>query len=204
MQLSNDAIFFRSADGEMFVYGDSRGRPLLLSPDGSKFFELHNAGFGGSSEEHELSFEDPHHNKRGKIHRLKNELELDGKKYHKVDGQTEVEVVLLPTIRQPEYLFVLPDGQYLYVSADKYRYSYQSFKLFVGPRDAMRQIPIARVMRARDGGTTYVETGEGTLFSPTPFNKDAKTTWKDEIELTKVDPKQFNIVENDHAMLQAA
>lgn len=198
---TQDARFFRSDDGETFVYGDDWGRSLLYSPDGSTFYKLHVTGFAGNNKENELSFENPHHNKHGRIKRMKNELDLNGKEYHKIEGPNQIEVVPLPTVRQPEYLFELPDGQYLYVSADKYAYSYESFRLYVGSPDAMRQIPVQNVRRARDGGTTFVTTTEGELFSPTPFDTEAKASWKKDVELKKVNQNLFRIVEDDTAHL---
>jgi len=105
--------------------------------------------------------------------------------------------------REPEYLFVLPDGEYLYVSADKYDYSYDSFRLFVGPQEAMRQIPVKEVMRLRDGGTTYITTHEGTMFSPSSFRMGGQPTWNG-IELTRVDPSQFTIVETGDVVVITA
>ncbi|TSC83220.1 MAG: hypothetical protein G01um101419_130 [Parcubacteria group bacterium Gr01-1014_19] len=197
MQLSKEALFFQSVEGSIILYGNSWGRPLLFSPDGQTFFELNQTGFGGTSEEHDISFEDPHSNKKGRFYRKGDELEMDGKVYKKVDGRSEVEVVPLPTIRQPEYLFGAPDGNYIYVSADKFRYSYESFKLFIGGGEKMREVSIKHVDRYRDGGTTNIETAEGVLYSPTPFRSDAVATWQGDVKLTKLDPTQFHIVETE-------
>ena len=56
-------------------------------------------------------------------------MEIDGKKFVKIEGQTEIDVVPIPELRQPEYFFKLPDGQHIYVSADGNNYEYESFKL---------------------------------------------------------------------------
>ena len=71
----------------------------------------------------------------------------------------------LPMVRQPEYLFYLPNKHFVYVSADKYQYFYESFKLFIGDGVEMREVHIRNVTRYCDGGTIIIETDEGQLFS---------------------------------------
>lgn len=197
MRRITDGIeFFRSNDGAMFAYG-RWGRPLFFSPNGLVFYELRavkeDESFVWNEESHALVFEDSRDCEINVIRRLGDEIMCE-KKYHKVEGYPEIEVVPLPEAREPEYLFVLPDDRYLYVSADKYDRLYGSFRLFVGPREAMRRIPVKDVTRLRDGSTTYIRTHEGTLFSPSPLSVGSWATW-DGIKLTRVDPSQFAIVE---------
>jgi hypothetical protein len=52
----------------------------------------------------------------------------------------------------------------------------------------MTRVPILSVERYRDGGTTYIRTPEGVLFSPTPCDRQTKPTWDgDGIERLKPD-----------------
>ena len=97
--------------------------------------------------------------------------------------------------RKPEYLLLFPDGRFLYVSADSENYSYESFRLFVGYGAELREVPITKVERFRDGGTTYIYTSQGTLYSPRRLSKEAKPTWND-VELERLDATRYNIVEN--------
>lgn len=188
--------FFRSEDGQVFSV-EGFGREVLYSPNGEKFFELYRRGFGGSNEEFDLSFEDPHHERNGRFHRSGDTIELDGTIFRKIDEPRAVDVVPLPEVRKPEYLFRLADGNYLYVSADKYRYSYESFRMWIGSGEEMREVIVKRVGRYRDGGTTQIDTEEGVFFNPIGFAfRDRKSTWKDE-EMTRLDLNDFVIVEND-------
>jgi hypothetical protein len=100
--------------------------------------------------------------------------------------------------RTPEYLFALPDGRFIYVSVETDASDYyESFRLFIGDGKVMRDVPVTSVERFRDGGTTYVETAEGVLFSPSR-HKGGKPAWGDdecEQELIELDPRHFVIVE---------
>lgn len=198
MELSSEAVSFQAEDGAVVVYPDGFGWEVLFSPDGEKFFKLHRTGFGGSSEKHHISYEDPHRNRRGDIYREGNQLTMDGKVFKKVGNRPEVDPIPLPIVRVPEYLFLheTSGDVYIYVSADKYNNSYESFKLFIGNGDNMRELPVRHVERYRDGGTTYIETDEGTLFSPTPFDQDAKATWNQRV-LVGVDPLGYDISETE-------
>ena len=87
-----------------------------------------------------------------------------------------------------------------YVSADKYNYSYESFKLYVGDGKTMRQIPVIRVERYRDGGTTIIETPEQWFGSPSPFNVERDPNlvpeWGD-AKLANLDVNDYDITEAD-------
>jgi hypothetical protein len=130
---------------------------------------------------------------------------LDGVAFKEVPAPPEVSVVPLPPARMPKYLFRLRDGRYIYVSADVHDYSFESFRLFIGDGKVMREIPVGHVRRYLDGGTTFVETAEETLFSPSGassseqiremFDRDGKPTWGNE-ELERLDASQFVISES--------
>ena len=104
----------------------------------------------------------------------------------------------LPDVREIEQALQLPDKTYLIVSASKTDYSYDTLRVFKG-KDLkhLEEIPVTDVQCFRDGGTTYYKTKEGTLFSPTPFERDKATTWtpadsKEPIELKKLDRNKIS------------
>lgn len=98
--------------------------------------------------------------------------------------------------RQPVYLYRLPDDCFLYVSVDSTDEGYTSFRLFLGEPTSMRRVEVRNVERHRDGGTTYVSTDEGELYSPTTFNKRLVATWNGAL-LVKLDASAFHIEESD-------
>ncbi len=171
----------------------------MFSPDGVTFYELASGGFGGTTIEHDLSFADPHQGVSGKLHYNGDVIDYDGERYTQQDVTfDQSSVVPLPATRRTEYLCQAEDGTLFYVSADKYNYSYESFKLFVGDGTTMREILVQYVERYRDGGTTYIRTPEETFFSPSPFNAQRDTSmgpqWGSQ-KLTKLDKESYDIVE---------
>ncbi len=100
--------------------------------------------------------------------------------------------------RKVEYFCKCENGNFIYVSADKHNFSYESFRLFVGKGKKMREVQIKNVNRYRDGGTTFIETSKGTFFSPSPFNVQQSPkiipTWKKK-GLVNLDVKEYDIVE---------
>lgn len=174
---------------------------VAFSPDGETFYALSTGGFGGSVDKHDLSFEDPHQGIKGKLHLEDEQITYDGEVYRKTHRLINPSsVVPLPAARRTEYLCQAEDGTFVYVSADKYNYSYESFKLFVGDGATMREIEVNDVVRYRDGGTTYVQTPEVTFFSPSPFNAQRDSNlvpqWGDK-KLVNLDAKDYDIVEAD-------
>lgn len=198
MELTSEAIRWKNrSSGESFIYGSDWGRPLFYSPDGVIYFELLRTGFGGNANGHSINFEDPHHNRNGELKRKEGTLTWLNKTFKQVECPMNIEVVPLPTVRAPEYLFRLVGGIFIYVSANKYNYSYESFKFFLGKPGQMKEFPVLSVDRYRDGGTTYIKTSAGTLFSPTPFKKPkVKPTWDGE-KIKELQPDQYTIEEND-------
>ena len=192
----NEHRFFQSG-GEFLAYAVSYIEKLYRSTDGLNFYPLQNRGYSGNDLEHDLSFSNPFDgDKEGKFHFNRGVITMsDGKVFREINLRKE-DVRFHPflLLRKPEYLFRTKHGQYIYVSADKLEYSYESFKLFYGVAGAMKQIPVTDVVRYRDGGTTYVKMADGDLYSPTPFNKKEKATWLGQ-EVEKLDPKDFNITE---------
>lgn len=92
--------------------------------------------------------------------------------------------------RTPEYLFLIDDNELLYVDRDPDWH----FRLFVGARGApMRQIEVTDFRRAKDGGSTWITTPEGELFSPAA-RRDVMPKWKDRPIVPK-DPGAYSIHE---------
>lgn len=197
-------VFTDAKTGETFV-GGGFGGDIFHSPDGKIFYQLKMAGFSGSNNKHELTALDPHSGMELKI-----EVKRDGS-IVSYDGRTlsllgtfdtATPVVPLPTVRVYEYLFQSTTGKPLvYVSVDKYTYSYESFKLFVGSVGVtMNQIHVKNVERYRDGGTTYVYTEKGILFSPARQIAGKDATWNGE-KVVRLDPKDYDIAETNEGVV---
>ncbi len=96
-------------------------------------------------------------------------------------------------VRVPEYIFKGDNGTIIYLDAEKYNYSYDSFRMFSGKPGAMKEIKVKSVDRFRDGGTTYIKTEDGsTLYSPTAFNKDESPTWNG-AKIERLGKKEFDL-----------
>ncbi len=197
MKLSKEALFFRAADGSCVLYTNSWGDSIFFSADGKKFFEVEGSGQSGSEDDHEFSFEDPHHNLKGKIRRKDDALKVNGKTYKKVRRPSKVAIVRLPRIRESKHLFLIPDGGYVYVSSDRFHDEYEEYKLFIGRGAKLRNVKIKKdgIDMLRDGGTMWIDTVEGRLHISAPSRREP-ATWKETIELQKLDLSLYEIVES--------
>jgi hypothetical protein len=112
---------------------------------------------------------------------------------------TKIDATKISDERRPEYLFKVSDEKYLYVSASKNNYSYESFKMYTGSPGDMHEVPIDKVTRYRDGGTTFIKTPEGTLYVPSVLRPDPsfgpEPTWNSKV-IAKADVNQFDISES--------
>lgn len=83
------------------------------------------------------------------------------------------------SVRETAYLFkVVGTNEFIYVDQSKYNFSYKTFRMWLGTLNNMQEVKISKVLRASDGGTTYITTEDGrVLFSPTPFEEDKFPTW---------------------------
>jgi hypothetical protein len=206
------ALCFQSVGGEFIAYGTAWANPLYLG-NSAELHQVVTSGFGGTGTDHHVSFEDPHQQRRGEFHRKSDTITLADLAYERVNCPTYVKIVPLPTVRTPEYLFALPDGKYAYVSADKYYYGYDTFRVYVGPLGNMREVKITgEVIRYRDGGTTFIPTADGVLYSPFGaeprwrkqpagnaewFTPEGAVAWKDVIPLQRLDHDEFTFVEEE-------
>lgn len=189
-------LVFVAASGRAFAY--LKDTPLwngdvCYSPDSESFYALACLGFGGSAERHILSFSDPHHGTTGTLDKSGTTITYNDEKYFLREGVelNSSKVIPLPAVRQTEYLCVA-NGSIIYVSGDKYAFSYGSFKLYVGDGKTMRKIPITDVVRFRDGGTTRIYTSEGGFLFPV----SGAPKWG-KMSLTHLDPSDYDIVEED-------
>ncbi len=202
MTLTKQTAQFVAPSGKALVYLSDlpmMDSELLFSPDGVTFYALASSGFSGNAMEHKLSFYDPHRGVSGELHRDGDTIGYNGERYTEQDVTfNQSSVVPLPATRRTEYLCQAKDGTLFYVSAKKYNYSYESFKLFVGDGTTMREIQVQRVERYRDGGTTYIFTSEETFFSPSPLsvqqNPELVPQWGSQ-KLSNLDRGDYVIVE---------
>jgi len=194
-----DLVFFKSGNNYIAYDTDGLGEQLCHSSNGKNFYEVFRTGYSGSLDDHRVSFvtrdgqEGSWHYKDGEIlvDRVRLGVFESRELFKKVSPPAEVIFVALPEIRIPEYLFRLPNERFIYVSANKYHYSYESFRLFTGKGDNMREIEIKSVRRFRDGGTTEIRTEEGLLYFPSPFKK-GNATWDNE-KIKRLDPSEYGI-----------
>lgn len=199
--MGNKKAFAFLSDADLLL----KSGDILFSEDGVKFYAVQTGGMSmsacGDLVEAAMSFTSPRQDVSGRLlyHSKAGVVVYDDEFYVKQDGdEFDIELIPLPTARRPEYLFEKGDGSFIYVSADKYNYEYESFRLFVGDGKTMQEIPVLEVSRYRDGGTTYVRTEEGILFSPTPFNAESPPSWGHDVaeeKLTRLEPRDCDIVE---------
>lgn len=79
----------------------------------------------------------------------------------------EISFVGIPEVRALESVFRKQNGNLLVVSCNKSDYSYDALRVFTGPSmQELREIPVAKVERFRDGGSTFFYTERGILYSP--------------------------------------
>lgn len=211
MIATQEAARFATRSGKMFVYladfpindGD-----VLFSPNsGETFYALAMGGFNGSTLSHSLTFSNPIVGVGGVLRRTSDGIEHNGEFYAQQPPSQAPDpesVMPLPYARRMEYFCRTIDGTFVYVSADQYNYSYESFKLYVGDGGFMRELRVYNVKRLRDGGTTVITTESGEFYSPSPFAKHSGKmmplkTWLGS-GVDDVDPADYDIVETANGL----
>jgi hypothetical protein len=175
--------------GNTVVYDTDVPKNLYLKLEGSdKYLTLRVDSFGGTTICHRLSYHNPHNStefngevyyRDGNVYRDHNSLCFAPKFedpiiFHEMK-RIELDpasIVPLPTIRVKEYLLCNSSGTFIYTSYDKFQID--PHKFFIGEYNNMKPVEILSFDRYRDGGTTYIETSNGTLFVPTPWEKNDK------------------------------
>lgn len=165
------------------------------------------SSFAGSSVNHTVTCRDPEANDATvSLTKVGDTLWWNGNALERLEEPRSIRPTILPLpyVRKPEYLFLGENVAFwIYVSASKYHYSYESFRFFIGEPGALdlREVPIQQVRRMRDGGTTYIHTAEGTLYSPSKWGHvDPTPTWKgpEGYKLVRRDASQFDITESEY------
>lgn len=147
--------------------------------------------------EFDFSFSQPELDIKGEAQYKDGVITFNGETYAPVlDDVWAIGVTPLPDLRQPMYFCTSNAGVLVYVSSGHYDRSNDSIKLYVGNDGiaSMRQIPITKVERYRDGGTVFIETAEGKFSAPSPFAGNHildKTKKWGNIPLVDVSPELF-------------
>lgn len=215
------------SDEKVFVANDGSAIALLsrtpvnngdvaYSPDGETFFALVVTGYSGSRDKDQISLENPRTGDAMQITRTGDTVTCGLQKFTAIEKTFDhSKLTGLPNVRDVEYLLKDGSGKLYFVSNSKYDYSYESLRLYIGDGEEMRQVPIKKVARYRDGGSTFLQTEEGTLYVPTSFNELLVPHWGEDAfvlglfadkksgfenadtVLTKLDPIHFDITEDD-------
>lgn len=196
MELNPNATCYTcQRTGEIVIFGDSWAKPIFYSPDGRKFFQLVQTGFGGTSLDFSIHYDNPHNGDHGQMFCKDNAVTWNGKIFAETACPSSITFEPIPAVREPAFLFLTSDGTFIYVSRDKYNYRYETCKFFIGTSQDMKLVDITNWETYRDGGTTNITTTAGVLFSPTPFDTKAVSTWQG-VKVTKLDTKDFTIEES--------
>lgn len=198
MQLPVGSRVFCSYDGGGVVYVGEKADQLFISSDRKVFFEVKRHVFTGTPDKHDIIFYDPHVyryyslQKDGGIVHCNNKVYF----YTQVEGVFEVERIYpLPPVRQPEHLFQLPNGEFIYISGEMYRDSPASLKFFYGAKEHMRELLIHDVAHSPDIGITIIKTGHGKLFIPDPSDHTRVPHWSG-VTLRRLDASEYDIFES--------
>lgn len=207
-KLSKDAQLYKTGDG-MEIVIDELGFSIFVNNDGKGLHQVQ--ALGSSSETSSLGLVRFHVSCFDHYRNARIEISGDTKAATTVNGviftrtawKKTISAVPLPHIRVPEKLFSLPGGGFVYVSADKYNYQYETLRLFVGS-GTLKSVPITNVERFRDGGTTIIHVKGGSLYWPSPTASLAGSdfteaeripTWRGK-KIVRLNPGQYMIVEN--------
>jgi hypothetical protein len=190
VQIQDGAQAFRSRSGSILIINRNR-HDIVYAEDGVHYYELQGGSGSYRGDDFEAVYADNRHDITYQVVREADVVTVNGRIHRPGELPTEIDFVALPTLRESTYLFVLPDGQVIYVSQDVHHFTYESFRFFIGPWDDLQETEITQALRYRDGGTTVIKTVLGTLFQPTPIEADKRATWTpvegDPIELRRIE-----------------
>ena len=177
---------------------------ILLSDDGVTFREATSPGFAGSAVDNTFTIKDPANGAEYPARRVGSIITIR-EAIFVLDPEARVQYEIpLPHVRVPEYLFrVVNSDTLVYVSCDKYKCDYNSFRLFVGRNGILSELPVISVNRYRDGGTTVIKTASGDLFSPARTRQRQEASWAGQ-PIERLNPGDFEIHEVDHVVTLGA
>jgi len=174
IQVSKDTEFFQSPTGRVIAYSFTSSEDgLYTSDDGNIFYEMYERGSGGTNFENEVTFENPQDGRQSRFERKDSTLLLNGEVFTKISSPKKFDVIRMPEVPEVDFVYILPNGERLTATRDKYDSAYEKRRINIGNRE----VEILKWEIMQDGGTKYIDTSEGKLFIPSPFRKDKKPTW---------------------------
>ena len=102
----------------------------------------------------------------------------------------KITVLGMPEMRKIESVFKTEDNEYIVVSGDAIKFSYEGYRLFKGQPDNLTELKVENVTRYRDGGTTFYKAEEGTLYTPSAFKTNENPTWNQQ-DVKRIDVQEF-------------
>ncbi len=194
---------FRSDSGAVIAYpnkGGARwGDAIVIGVDGG-YRALRMLWIGGDFEFHDISVADPVLKIERRLRRRGHVVILDGVMYRRQNEALRVEeIVSYPVGRVVLGLFRMDDGSLLFLSAEPLDFLRTTYRLYIGPGEFMRQVPVYGVETLL--GRTYVTTADGDeLVVVEPNGPDHGTSWGvfgRQKWLKPLDPDQFEITETE-------
>lgn len=197
---------FAAANGSAVAYyatSASKGLvhfDIAISPDGELFYELKEGRSFSQTDHLEVTLRDDRNDITYQLVRDGDELTVDGVRYVKQTAPRSIKFVELPEIRTAQYLFMMPDGNLIYVSDDVHHHGINTCRFYMGSWDALYRVHIHEVNFYLDGGTTFIFTIDGVMHAPSPLVDGVKATWTphhgDPVELIAI-PAQDLVINED-------
>lgn len=182
------------------------------SPDGTSFFEMKSKGFRGTAKSYQSSFETEEGKKDAQVKIQANDVFAFAfennhtlTRYERLDlsaartlcsriknGQAQLTPYIVA--REPEYLFQMENGSYIYVDSNYGKNTY-NFSAYFDTDGAYQTQAIKNVSRLRDGGTTQIEFENGSsIFCPVGTEEGPSYTNSQgqKQSLQKIDTKDFD------------
>jgi hypothetical protein len=156
---------FQADNGAVLAYpnkgGGQWGDVLALRLEGKEaFYALKMLWFGGDPEFHDISVADPVLKAQRYLRRRGDVVILDNVRYWKSDeslGTTEI--VPYPRGREMLGFYRTDDGCLIYLSAEPLDFLRTTYRVYIGPGQAMRRLAVFEVETRI--GTTYITTEDG-------------------------------------------
>jgi hypothetical protein len=205
-EFGDDWYFYQADDNSQFlIVGNLYTDLVFFSPDGIDFYELCQTGSGPNQFENatgkHISFYNPadeaeadmvvFYKPRVEGERLSigTRIESGDLTYNQVVQTRSVNLIPMPSVQVSLGLFGFEEGSedYLYLSVDRFHYSYETIQLALITPEGSHVLEIVDIESYRDGGTLLIVTTEGTLYVPSKTIEDEDITWGDQI-LVSIEP----------------